>query len=75
MVGDNAGNRCTGSERTPERPAIVTASRGAEMFVVQQHAAHRAGLHWDFRLKQGGVLWSWTVPKAKTTRLTAGTIV
>ena len=48
---------------TPEPPAIVTARHPAAMFVVQKHAAKRAGLHWDFRLEHEGVLWSWAVPK------------
>jgi bifunctional non-homologous end joining protein LigD len=48
---------------TPEPPAVVATTRAAHMFVVQKHAAHRAGLHWDFRLEYNGVLWSWAVPK------------
>jgi bifunctional non-homologous end joining protein LigD len=47
-------------EPAPQARAKPT---GAPMFVVQKHAAHRAGLHWDFRLEHGGVLWSWAVRK------------
>ncbi len=49
-------------KRTAE-PAGLAAAVGSKLFVVQKHAAHRAGLHWDFRLEHDGVLWSWAVPK------------
>lgn len=39
------------------------ANEPARMFVVQKHRAHRAGLHWDFRLEHNDVLWSWAVRK------------
>ena len=49
---------------TSEPQAEVPESRGAApIFVVQKHAARRAGLHWDFRLEHDGVLWSWAVRK------------
>ena len=44
-------------------PADAVASPGPLSFVVQKHAAKRAGLHWDFRLEHDGVLWSWAVPR------------
>ncbi|HTW29502.1 MAG TPA: DNA ligase D [Acetobacteraceae bacterium] len=50
--------------RTPEPAArAARAAAKAPIFVVQKHAAHRAGLHWDFRLEHAGVLWSWAVRK------------
>jgi bifunctional non-homologous end joining protein LigD len=49
---------------TPEPPPAEQPRDGAApIFVVQKHHAHRAGLHWDFRLEHGGVLWSWAVRK------------
>ena len=49
--------------RTPEPRLDGAAAHrsGQAIFVVQKHAARR--LHWDFRLEQDGVLWSWAVPK------------
>jgi bifunctional non-homologous end joining protein LigD len=48
---------------TQEPRGDAPAAASGALFVVQKHAARRAGLHWDFRLEHGGVLWSWAVPK------------
>ena len=62
-----AGLRTYTSKRnfktTRERAPPTDAAPDTGLFVVQKHAAHRAGLHWDFRLEHDGVLWSWAVPK------------
>jgi bifunctional non-homologous end joining protein LigD len=44
-------------------PGPRKGKAGAPIFVVQKHQAHRAGLHWDFRLEHNDVLWSWAVRK------------
>ena len=48
---------------TREPAPARDAAKNGSIFVVQKHQAHRAGLHWDFRLEHEGVLWSWAVPK------------
>jgi bifunctional non-homologous end joining protein LigD len=48
---------------TREPAPSRNAKSNGSMFVVQKHQAHRAGLHWDFRLEHDGVLWSWAVRK------------
>ncbi|HTI83899.1 MAG TPA: DNA ligase D [Acetobacteraceae bacterium] len=44
-------------------PSKQQVAKTGSLFVVQKHQAHRAGLHWDFRLEHDGVLWSWAVRK------------
>src|SRR5271166_229778 len=51
----------TASSEPP--PSTRRGKAGAPIFVVQKHQAHRAGLHWDFRLEHNDVLWSWAVRK------------
>jgi bifunctional non-homologous end joining protein LigD len=51
------------SEPAPAPARRPKRKRQAPIFVVQKHQAHRAGLHWDFRLEHNDVLWSWAVRK------------
>ena len=55
--------------RTPEPPPAVPPRKGESLtFVVQKHAAARAGLHYDLRLEVDGVTKSWPVRKGPSPR-------
>ena len=48
--------------KTPE-PSGGDVHAPGNRFVIQKHAADRAGLHYDLRLERGGTLVSWAVRK------------
>ena len=48
-------------EVTDEPSGRVARTKSGRSYVIQKHAARR--LHYDFRLENEGVLWSWAVPK------------
>ena len=52
--------------KTPEPPPGAESGEG-NRFVIQKHAAARAGLHYDLRLERDGVLLSWSVPRGLPT--------
>ncbi len=60
---DTSAYRAKRDFTVTSEPSGAAGGGRAGLFVVQKHAAKRAGLHWDFRLEHGGVLWSWAVPK------------
>ena len=47
---------------TSEPKGEINPEHGS-IFVVQEHKAEQAGLHYDFRLAMHGVLKSWVIPK------------
>ena len=67
----DAYRRKRDAARTPEPVAVDSGATGeinpdaadGGVFVVQEHHARTASLHWDFRLEREGVLVSWAVPK------------
>ena len=48
-------------EVTAEPSGRLAHTESGRSYVIQKHAARR--LHYDFRLENNGVLWSWAVPK------------
>jgi bifunctional non-homologous end joining protein LigD len=44
-------------------PGITPNQKINNQFVIQEHKADRAGLHWDVRLGHNGVLVSWATKK------------
>jgi bifunctional non-homologous end joining protein LigD len=61
-ISDYSAKRDFTATREPAPGSAEGKAGGAApIFVVQKHQAHRAGLHWDFRLEHDGVLWSWAV--------------
>jgi bifunctional non-homologous end joining protein LigD len=46
---------------TPEPAAGISATAGAQRFVIHEHSATR--LHWDLRLERDGALASFAIPK------------
>ncbi|OJW73596.1 MAG: ATP-dependent DNA ligase [Sphingomonadales bacterium 63-6] len=54
-------NRKRDFTKTAEPAGEKLRGQGANIFIVQKHAARR--LHWDFRLEVDGVLKSWAVTK------------
>lgn len=52
-------------EKTPEPTGKEKLDLPDNFFVIQLHKAKKAGKHFDLRLREGNVLKSWAIPKAK----------
>ena len=69
-VRDEARRRTTRSatsRRRRSRRAEHRRTRHGNRFVIQKHAAERAGLHYDLRLERDGTLVSWAVRRGLPT--------